>query len=222
MFDESAETARAKWAQSIAKRGFHYERGMQIGAFIFYQPIHAVIVSPRLSENSTPTWLRILIWSSFWKPQLPVCTYQSTHNQLPHLWGTLVPALVIGLICSVPMPCSMPKFKVWLFANAMCTNPMPMGGFLRKEFIPRKLKPEYELTNKIVYNMIVPKGKEKLPSEEEIQFLFEVMNGGLIDYGMVIWCIMRDFIKSTSEKELHSISSTSYQIRKSCWDKGLE
>ena len=54
--------------------------------------------------------------------------------------------------------------------------------------------------NKIVYNMIVPKGKEKLPSEEEIQFLFEVMNRRLIDYGVVIWCIMRDFIKSTSEK----------------------
>ena len=26
------------------------------------------------------------------------------------------------------------------------------------------------------------------------------MNGRLIDYGVVIWCIMRDFIKSTSEK----------------------
>ena len=26
------------------------------------------------------------------------------------------------------------------------------------------------------------------------------MNGGLIDYGVVIWCIMSDFIKSTSEK----------------------
>ena len=26
------------------------------------------------------------------------------------------------------------------------------------------------------------------------------MNGRLIDYGVVIWCIMRDFINSTSEK----------------------
>ena len=54
--------------------------------------------------------------------------------------------------------------------------------------------------NKIVHNMIVPKGKEKLPSKEEIQFLFEVINEGLIDYVVVIWCIMRDFIKSMSEK----------------------
>ena len=54
--------------------------------------------------------------------------------------------------------------------------------------------------NKIIHNMIVPKGKEKQPSEKEIQFLFEVMNGRLINYGIVIWCIMRDFIKSMSEK----------------------
>ena len=60
------------------------------------------------------------------------------------------------------------KFEVGLFANAMYTNPVPMGGFLRKEIISGKLKPEYALMNKIVHNMIVPKGKEKLPSEEEI------------------------------------------------------
>ena len=92
------------------------------------------------------------------------------------------------------------KFEAGLFSNAMCTNPVPMGGFFRREFIPGKLKPEFALMNKIVHNMIGPKGKEKLPSEEEIQFLFEVMNGRLIDYGVVIWCIMRDFIKSMSEK----------------------
>ena len=39
---------------------------------------------------------------------------------------------------------------------------------MRKEFIPGKLKPEYALMNKIIYNMIGPKGKEKLPSKEEI------------------------------------------------------
>ena len=62
------------------------------------------------------------------------------------------------------------KFKAGLFTNAMCTNLVPMGVFLRKESIPRKLKLEYALMNKIFHNMIVPKGKEKLPSEEEIQF----------------------------------------------------
>ena len=70
---------------------------------------------------------------------------------------------------------------------------------MRKEFTPGKLKPEYALMNKVIHNMIEPKGKEKLPSKEEIQFLYEVMNGKVIDYALVIWCIMRDFLRSPTE-----------------------
>ena len=70
---------------------------------------------------------------------------------------------------------------------------------MRKEFIPGKLKPEYALMNKVIHNMIGPKGKEKLPSKEEIQFLYEVMTGKIIDYALVIWCIMRDFLRSPTE-----------------------
>ena len=50
----------------------------------------------------------------------------------------------------------------------MCTNPVPMGDFMSKEFTPGKLKPEYALLNKVIHNMIRPKEKEKLPSKEEI------------------------------------------------------
>ena len=32
---------------------------------------------------------------------------------------------------------------------------------MHKEFIPGKLKPEYALMNKVIHNMIGPKGKEK-------------------------------------------------------------
>ena len=60
------------------------------------------------------------------------------------------------------------EFDANLFATTMCTNPVPMGGFVRKEFILGKLKPEYALMNKVIHNMIGPKGKEKLPSKEEI------------------------------------------------------
>ena len=70
---------------------------------------------------------------------------------------------------------------------------------MRKEFTPGKLKPEYALMNKVIHNMIGLKGKEKLPSKEEIQFLYEVMNGEIIDYALVIWCIMRDFLRSPTE-----------------------
>ena len=72
-------------------------------------------------------------------------------------------------------------FDADLFANTMCTNLVPMGGFMRKEFTSGKLKPKYALMNKVIHNMIGPKGKEKLPSKEEIQFLYEVMNGKVIN-----------------------------------------
>ena len=91
------------------------------------------------------------------------------------------------------------KFDADLFENTMCTNLVPMGGFMRKEFTPGKLKPKYPLMNKVIHNMIGPKGKKKLSSKEEIQFLYEVMNGKIIDYALVIWCIMRDFLRSPTE-----------------------
>ena len=86
------------------------------------------------------------------------------------------------------------EFDARLFADAMCTHPVAMRGFMHKEFVPGKLKLEYALMNKIIHNMIGPKGKEKLPSKEEIQFLYEVMTGKIIDYTLVIWCVMRDFL----------------------------
>ena len=61
------------------------------------------------------------------------------------------------------------------------------------------LKPEYALMNKIIHDQIGPKGNEKSPSREQIQFLYEVMTGKLIDYALVIWCVMRDFLKFSHE-----------------------
>ena len=91
------------------------------------------------------------------------------------------------------------ELDIDLFANTICTNPIAMGGFMRKEFTRGKLKPEYALMNKVIHNMIGTKGKEKLPIKEEIQFLYEVMNGKVIDYALVTWCIMRDFLRSPTE-----------------------
>ena len=70
---------------------------------------------------------------------------------------------------------------------------------MHKEFIPGKLKPGYALMKKVIHNMIGTKGNEKLPSKKEIQFLYEVMIGKIIDYALVIWCIMRDFLRSPTE-----------------------
>ena len=66
---------------------------------------------------------------------------------------------------------------------------------MRQEFVPGKLKPEYALMNKIIHNRVWPNGCEKSPSQEQIQLLYEVMTGKLIDYALVIWCAMREFLQ---------------------------
>ena len=53
--------------------------------------------------------------------------------------------------------------------------------------------------NKIIHDRIGPQGNEKYPSREQTQFLYEVMTGKLIDYALVIWCVMRDFLQSSHE-----------------------
>ena len=58
-------------------------------------------------------------------------------------------------------------FNAHLFAEAMCTRPVAMSGFVHKEFVPWKLKPEYALMNKIIQDRIGPKGNEKSPSREQ-------------------------------------------------------
>ena len=65
--------------------------------------------------------------------------------------------------------------------------------------MPGKLKSEYALMNKIIHDRIGPKGNDKFMSKEEIQFLYEVMTGKLIDYALVIWCVMRNFLQSPTE-----------------------
>ena len=87
------------------------------------------------------------------------------------------------------------SFDAQLFTEAMCTHPVPMSGFMRQEFVPGKLKPEYALMNKIIHNRVWPNGCEKSPSQEQIQLLYEVMTGKLIDYALVIWCAMREFLQ---------------------------
>ena len=53
------------------------------------------------------------------------------------------------------------EFDAHLFVEAMCTHPVSVSGFIRKEFMPGKLKPEYALMNKIIHGRIGPKGNEK-------------------------------------------------------------
>ena len=48
MFAKSSDSKREKWAQSIEKRGFHCERGVKVGTFLFTDPIRAIIQEQNL------------------------------------------------------------------------------------------------------------------------------------------------------------------------------
>ena len=43
MFAEASDSEQEKWAKSIAKRGFHCERGVKVDTFLFTHPIRAII-----------------------------------------------------------------------------------------------------------------------------------------------------------------------------------
>ena len=112
-------------------------------------------------------------------------------------------------------------FDAHLFVKAMCTHPVAMSGFIRKEFMLGKLKLEYALMNKIIHDRIGPKGNEKYSSQEEIQFLYEVMTGKLIDYALVIWCIMRDFLQSPTESRHIPFPSIVTNLVEATWLRGV-
>ena len=48
MFTESSDSEREKWAQSIAKRGFHCEQGVKVNTFFFTNRIRAIIQEQNL------------------------------------------------------------------------------------------------------------------------------------------------------------------------------
>ena len=43
MFAEGSESEQKKWAQSIANRGFHCERGVKLETFLYSLPIRGII-----------------------------------------------------------------------------------------------------------------------------------------------------------------------------------
>ena len=48
MFAEASDSEKEKWAQSIAKLGFHCERGVTVDTFLFTHPISAIIQEQNL------------------------------------------------------------------------------------------------------------------------------------------------------------------------------
>ena len=209
MFAEGSESKQEKWAQSIANRGFHCERGVKLETFLYSHLIRGVFQEQNLQfvcaevQGYLPTVVR-----EFY-------TNMKENKRIETLLETIVMGKQIRITpdsianslqyvrpaaADRPYPLkAITTFDAHLFAEAMCTRSVAMNGFVRKEFVPGKLKSEYALMNKIIHDRIGPKGNEKSPSREQTQFLYEVMTGKLIDYALVIWCVMRDFLQSSHE-----------------------
>ena len=174
MFAEDSESEQEKWAYSIANRGFHYERGVKLETFLYSHPIRGMIQDQNMQFMCTevqgylPTVVRefytnmkeiqqveIVLETTVMGKQLRI-----TPNSIAHSLQYVRPAALDRLY---PLR-AITDFDAQLFTEAMCTHPMPMNGFMKKEFVPGKLKPEYALMNKIIHDRIGPKGNEKYPS----------------------------------------------------------
>ena len=205
MFAEDSEGEHERWIRAMANRGFQCERGVNLETFLYSHPIRVIIQEQNMhfvhSEDSRylPSVVRefytnlkenhrvdSVLETSVMGKQLHV-----TPDSIAHALHYIRPDA-----SDRPYPLrAITDFDAQLFTEAMCTRPVPMSGFMKQEFVPGKLKPEYALMNKIIHNRIWPKGCEKSPSQEQIQLLYEVMTGKLIDYALVIWCAMREFLQ---------------------------
>ena len=209
MFAEDSESEHEKWARSIANRGFHCERGVKLETFLYSHPIRGIIQEQNMDFVCTEVqgYLPTVVWEFYTnlkENQRAETVLETTvmGKQLRITPDSIAQSLqyVRPAASDRPYPLrAITDFDAQLFTEAMCTHPVPMNGFMKKEFVPGKLKPEFALMNKIIHDRIGLKGNEKSPSREQIQFLYEVMTGKLIDYALVIWCVMRDILKFSHE-----------------------
>ena len=150
MFAEASESGRERWVQLVERRGFHYEQGMKIKTFLFTHPIRAVIQDQNLQffceevKGYLPSIIRefysnlrenlnvdSLLETIISGKQLMVnhdSTFRSLHYDRPATHDR--PYLLRAIT----------KFDDDLFANTMCTNPVPMGGFGAQGVHPGEFK----------------------------------------------------------------------------------
>ena len=152
IFAESSDSEREKWAQLITKQGFHCERGVKVDTFLFTHPIKAIIQEQNLQfvcaevQGYLPTLVREF-YTNLRENQRVDTLLETTvmgkklkinPDSIAHSLQYVRPAAH-----DRPYPLrAITEFDARLFADAMCTHPVAMRGFMCKEFIPGKLKPE--------------------------------------------------------------------------------
>ena len=142
MFAESSESELEKWVQSVERRGFHCERGMKIETFLFTHPIRAVIQDQNLQfvGEEVKGYLSSIIREFYCnlKENLNVDSLLETTISGKQLMVSPY-SIARSLHYARPVTHDSPYllrtitgFEADLFANIMCTNPVPMGGFMCK------------------------------------------------------------------------------------------
>ena len=174
MFAEDSEGEHEKWVQLMAKRGFRCERGVNLETFLYTHPIRVIIQEQNMhfvhSEDRgyLPSVVREFYSNLKENPRVDSVLETSVMGkQLRVTPDSIAHALhyVRPDASDRPYPLrAITSFDAQLFTEAMCTHPVPMSGFMRQEFIPGKLKPEYALMIKIIHNRVWPNGCEKFPS----------------------------------------------------------
>ena len=150
MFAEASDSEQEKRAQSIAKSKFHCERGLKVDTFLFTHPIRAIIQEKNLKfvcsevQRYLPTLVRefytnlrenqrvdTLLETTVMGKQLKI-----TPDSIAHSLQYIRPAAH-----DRPYPLrAITDFDAHLFDEALCTHPVSMSGFIRKEFMLGKLK----------------------------------------------------------------------------------
>ena len=162
MFAEGSESEQEKWAQSIANRGFHCERGVKLETFLYSHPIRGIIQDQNMQfvctevQGYLPTVVQEF-YTNMKENQRAETVLETTvmGKQLRITPDSIAHSLqyVRPAASDRPYPLrAITDFDAQLFTEAMCTHPVPMNGFMKKEFVPGKLKPEFALMNKIIYD----------------------------------------------------------------------
>ena len=162
MFAEEAESEQEKWAQSIANRGFHCERGVKLETFLYSHPIRGIIQDHNMQFVCTEVqgYLAPVVrefYTNMKENQRAETVLETTvmGKQLRITPDSIAHSLQYARLAASDRPYplrAITDFDAQLFTEAMCTHPVPMNGFMKKEFVPGKLKPEYALMNKIIHD----------------------------------------------------------------------
>ena len=138
MFAEASDSEQEKWVQSIAKRGFHCERGVKVDTFLFSHPIRGVIQEQNLQFACTevqgylPTLVREFYTNLRENQRVDTLLETTVMGKQLKITPDLI-AHSLQYVCPAasdrPYPLrAITDFDAHLFVEAICTHLVAMSG----------------------------------------------------------------------------------------------